>query len=301
MSGDGPLSLRDRADIVRTGCGERVSAAGRLPLTYTWIVVAAVLSAAIWSQLSAASRSAVGSHRALPSSLSVVATTTRVIGPVVICLLALVGGRVLLSAWFATRSGSGGRAAALLASLVAVFSVLTVTGWWADHTGWYTPVGTSLPAHGVAHLATLWLRGAVSAITPAWIHPELFARMPSGEAVAAWTAVPMVIAGSLVAARLVALSTPTRLMARLDVVTGSASVLTLSAFTAAAAGWVVRTGTADRATTAAWRGTVLAPGHAGIALVVALAVFSALAWFSLRHSAAQAGRWCPPSSAPLPF
>lgn len=288
MAEDGALSLRDSADVVRAGCRERLSATGRLPLTYAWIVLATVLSAAIWSQLSAASRTAVGSGRALPSTIWVVAATTKVIGPVLVVLLVLMGARLVLSGWTAVRTGAGRRAAALVAMLCAAFGALTMTGWWAGRSGWYTPAGASLPAHGLPHLVTLWVRGAVSAITPAWIHPGLFSTMPLGEAIAAWTAVPAVIVVALVAARLVALTPPDRRLLRLDVAVGAATVLTLSTFTAAAASWVVHIGTPGRATTDAWRGTVIAPGHTGIALVAALAAFSVLAWISLRYSATRA-------------
>jgi hypothetical protein len=144
------------------------------------------LSMGMWSQLRTANNHG-SSVPALTEIDLILAVGTA------IALLSLVVVVALVVSQARSRHDSTNRApwpramkpAAVLASAMVA---LTFGGLAADHSNWYSPAAAALPASGVGHFLTLWARCVISDITPAWLHPSIFGRMPAGELAATFIA-----------------------------------------------------------------------------------------------------------------
>lgn len=284
MADDGTLGARVSADVILAGAGERVVEAMEMPLAYVALVLAAVMCVSVWSQLSTATTTAAARGRALPGPSEVVALIARGLGPAVGLLLAALSIRVGVSVWRAWRARWLRRVVAPLGGVVLVAGVLTFAGWASDRSRWYTPAGAALPAHGAPHLATLWLRGAVATVTPAWIHPEMFWRMPAGEVLAALAAGPAVVLGAVALAQVIRRAPATTGDRRVDRALGFGVVALLASFTSVAVIWVSVSWSAPGRSRAVWPNNVMAPGHTGAAVVAVLAMLTAIAGWSMQQS-----------------
>jgi len=166
----------------------------------------------------------------------------------------------------------GGPAAAFMVSM----AVLSVAGWAADRSGWYSPAAAALPGRGLGHLLTLWARGMVAAITPAWVHPTLFGRMPVGELVATVLAPAAALTAAGALRRLVR-SLPLPPPGRLPAALSLATVGTMFVSLAAALRWLLAHPHPQGSTSLLTRTDPLAPGHTGWAVVVLLAALALVA------------------------
>src|SRR5215469_7952628 len=184
------------ADVTRAATIERLRTMGLLPrgasdrarsglaLMFAALVPFAALALGLWSQLHTGLAS--GSPDAGPvlrDSVVVLEVGTLVALVALPLGVAMTVGqarfsrrRPLSSPSVSSRQGLLGSAAVFVASL----SALTAAGAGAANSGWYSPAALALPGSGLGHFVTLWIRAIVATITPAWIHPTLFARMPTG-------------------------------------------------------------------------------------------------------------------------
>lgn len=283
-----------RGDVVRAALGERLRASGILPagsadgarsglaLIYAALVPFAGLAMGMWSQL----------HTGLASPGATSTATLRasdlllIVGTLV--MLVALPLAVLLLAVEVRRTGpAAGRALyrsitrpvlALVGSLV----VLTAVGWGADRSHWYSPAAIALPRRGLGHLLTLWIRGIIAPITPAWVHPGLFAGMPTGELAAASLApvAALVLVGAVF--RVIVrfpIGTPGRATVVLAV--GAFGMMCLSV--AASGRWLLDHPGQRGTSSLLARNDQLAPGHTGWAVVLLLAVLTVVALAGLRR------------------
>jgi hypothetical protein len=167
-------------------------------------------------------------------------------------------------------------------AFIGSIGVLTVVGWGADRSGWYSPAAVGLPHQGPVHLLTLWVRGIVAIITPAWIHPSLFARMPTGELVAAFLAPVAALAAAVAMFRLI-VRLPLRAPGRAHVLlaTGAFGMMLLSVV--ASVRWLLAHPGQQGATALQARNDQLAPGHTGWVVVFLLAVLAVTALVGMRR------------------
>ena len=171
------------------------------------------------------------------------------------------------------------RPAAVLACAVAA---LSMTGWAADRSRWFSPAALGLPAWGPGHALTLWIRALVAPITPAWIHPGIFGRMPAGELAAALLA-PLL--GFVAAAALLRtiMMLPLHAPGRAEVVAGVGAVAMMLLAAAASVRWLLSHPARQGATALLARRDQLAPGHTGWAVVALLAAMAATALVGTRR------------------
>ena len=158
----------------------------------------------------------------------------------------------------------------------------SVAGEAADRSGWYSPAALALPSRGAGHVVTLWVRAIVASITPAWIHPSLFARMPAGELAAAFIAPVAGIAAAGALLRIISalpLRAPGRLDVTLAVVTGAVMLLSVTA----AVRWILTHPTPQGATAVLTRTDQLAPGHTAWGVVIVLLALAATALVGMRR------------------
>ena len=167
-------------------------------------------------------------------------------------------------------------------AFVGSLAVLTVAGWGADRSGWYSPAAAALPHRGSGHLATLWVRGIIATITPAWIHPTLIARMPTGELVAALLAPVAALAGAAALFRLIARA-PIRTPRLANVVLATTAFGMMVLSVVACGRWLLDHPTREGATTLQVRADQLAPGHTGWVVVLMLAALTIIALVGLRR------------------
>ena len=167
-------------------------------------------------------------------------------------------------------------------AFVGALAVLTVAGWSADRSRWYSPAAAALPYRGPGHLATMWVRGIIATITPAWIHPTLFARMPTGELVAALLAP---VAGFIAAAALFRLIArlPLRAPSRANIALAATAFGMMFISVVACARWLLDHPAREGATTLQARTDQLAPGHTGWVVVSMLVVLTIIALVGLRR------------------
>jgi hypothetical protein len=167
-------------------------------------------------------------------------------------------------------------------AFVGSLGVLTMAGWGADRSGWYSPAAIALPHQGPGHFLTLWGRGIIATITPAWIHPSLFAHMPTGELAAALLAPVAAVAAAGALFRLIVLL-PLRVPGRANVLL-AASVFGMMFLTVVASGrWLLAHPGQEGATSLQARSDQLAPGHTGWVVVFLLAALAAMALVGLRR------------------
>ena len=167
-------------------------------------------------------------------------------------------------------------------AFIGSLTLLTVAGWGADRSGWYSPAAVALPHRGPGHLLTLWVRGIVATITPAWIHPGLFARMPTGELAAALLAPVAGLVAALALFRLV-VRLPVGAPGRVNIVLAACTSGMMLLSVAASGRWLLAHPRQQGATPLLARGDQLAPGHTGWVVVFLLAALAATALVGMRR------------------
>jgi hypothetical protein len=269
--------------ILPTGPDDR--AGSGLALMYAALVPFAGLSLGMWSQLRTG-LVATGSYA--PPVLQT-ADLLLAVGTV-LALASLAFAMVLVAVRArrgrATPGAVGGSRGGSFVYPALVFigsiSALTVSGWAADRSGWYSPAAAALPDKGAGHFFTLWIRGVVAAVTPAWVHPALFGRMPPEELLATFLA-PIAALAAAVALLRTMMHLPVRAPGHTELVlvVGTAGTMLLSL--AAAVRWVLVHPTRQGATRLFTRSDQLAPGHTGWGVVILLAALAVVALVGARR------------------
>jgi hypothetical protein len=277
-------------NVIRGAIVERFREGGFLPkrpadrprsglaLVYAALIPFAGLAMGMWSQLGTGlasdGRNTPPVLRASDLLLAVGTFMLLIILPFVLVLVATEArrGRMDRGAGRAAYGPFVGPGLALVGSL----GVLTMAGWGADRSGWYSPAAVALPHQGPGHFLTLWGRGIIATITPAWIHPSLFAQMPTGELAAALLApVAAVVAAGALFRLIVRL--PLRVPGRANVLL-AASAFGMMFLTVVASGrWLLAHPGPQGATSVRARSDQLAPGHTGWVVVFLLAALAAVA------------------------
>ena len=159
---------------------------------------------------------------------------------------------------------------------------LTLAGWAAGRSGWFSPAAVALPHRGVGHGLTLWARGLDATITPAWIHPGLFGRMPLAEAAAALLApvAALVATGALFRMMLLLPRWEPR---RSHAVLALGTVASMLVAVAASVRWLLLHPGREGATPALARSDQLAPGHTGWTVVVVLGALAVVGLVGVRR------------------
>lgn len=233
------------------------------------------LSAGMWSQLHTATAGHGSAFPVLHSVDLLLAAGTALALASFAAALPLVAAR-------ARRHGASAAMCGPLVGPVLAFgvaiTVLTAAGWAADRSGWYSPAAAALPIGGLGHILTLWVRAIIATITPAWVHPSLFGRMPAGDVMATFVAPVAAVAASVALLRLIAhlpISSPQR--AHSVVAATTVGAMFLSA--AATVRWLVAQPHPD--------GTALqdrmAPGHTPWAVAALLLAFCFIAAIGARR------------------
>ncbi len=273
-----------RRNVICSAGVERLRSSGLLPtgpadrarsglaLTYAVLIPFAGLAIGMWSQLHtglvAQGRDALPVLRAADLLLAI--GTLIAVASFVIAI-AVISGRVLWSKHDLGAS-SGSRVSQLVRptfAFVGSVAALTLAGWAADRSGWYSPAAVALPDRGPVHLVTLWVRGVISTMTPAWIHPSLFGRMPTGELLATFlTPIATIVAGAALMRMIMRLpvSRPRRVDAALAIGTAATMLLVL----ASCVRWLLAHPTQQGPTPLLTRADQLAPGHTGWGVVILL-------------------------------
>jgi hypothetical protein len=295
--------LRVTADAVVTSTVERFRSAGVLPTgpgdrsrSGLAVVVAAMLpfaalSIGMWSQLhTGLAAQGLGAPVTLKGTVIILAVATTV-GLVT----ATIGVAAIALRWLRSRpcQPRGADPKSSITRPVFAFTLslgaLSLSGWLADRSGWYSPAAAGLPHHGAAQLPTLWIRGIVAMITPAWVHPTIFGQMPPGELLATLAAP---IATIVATASLVGLvrrlpAAPSR---RVEAGLAIGAVGTMTLAVGACARWLLihpgRQGALPRLPSA----DPLAPGHTGWLVVIALAALTMVAAVGMRW-VLESGSW----------
>lgn len=191
-------SLRLRADVVREAGQERLRDLGLrlggsgsvdrdrvgVALVYSCLLVFVGLA---WGMVSQLHTGVTETQAAGGSTPIVVRMCGDVLSGVLVVALAVGGLAAVRGVIGVIRAVPTTTARGMLGPglfFVGGLGTLSVVGWTADRAHWFTPAGAALPHAGVANLATLWIRGVVAPITPAWVHPSLFWHMPAGEVIA---------------------------------------------------------------------------------------------------------------------
>ncbi len=217
-----------------------------------------------------------------------------------LAVAALLGAVIMVAVRALRRhAGDGVRArcaslAAPLATLALSVGTLTAVGWMADRSGWYSPAAAALPSGGLGGALTLWARGIVAAVTPAWVHPGLFGQMPAGEIAAAVAAPVAAVAASAAVLRL-SIRLPAWLPRRRHAVIAVATVGAMFLSAAATARWLLSAPHLAGTISSAADASRLSPGHTPWAVIVALVALTALAAVGARR--VLQGR---PPTSPLP-
>jgi len=273
-------------DVVREATSERLRSLGivllgqtdrtrsGLALIYAPLVPFVGLTLGLWSQL----------HTGLvghdPSTPPVLRASDLLLGLTALAALFLLPCSLGIALFRVRRPGRGSgdhrdaerrRWIRPTTALATAMAVLTALGWSADRSGWKSPAALALPGRGFGHFSTLWIRALVAPITPAWIHPGMFASMPPGELVAVFLAP---VFGILSAVALLRMVSSLPLPGRAEVVLGVLTLATMVLATAASLRWIL---------THPAQEDQLAPGHTGVAVVVLLGVMAATALIGTRR------------------
>lgn len=279
-------SLRLRADVVREAGHERLRDVGlRLggsdpvdrdragtAMVYSCLIVFVGLACGMVSQLRTGLTETQASGGSTPDLVRLCGELLSglLVLALVVCCLAAAGGAIGVIRAVRTTPTKRLLGPGLL--FVGGLGTLSVVGWTADRAHWFTPAGAALPHGGGAKLATLWIRGLVAPITPAWVHPSLFAHMPAGELIAVLLAplggLALAFGLAGLALRLPGSSTGPRsrvVMARGVVAVMAVYVIVCSRWLAAPTG--PGTGHAD----------LLAPGHTAVGVLIVLVLLTVLA------------------------
>jgi hypothetical protein len=294
------LSERPRGvirDALRTAVAERLRAVGLIPRTsaerarsglaliYATLIPFVGLAAGMSSQLrTGLTSSATTAPSRLESSSLTLAMATRA---ALLALTLAVGILVVDARKYHGHARKGGERYRVIVApsvwLIGSVAVLTMTGWCADRSRWYSPAA-ALPSRGAEHFATLWLRGTTATITPAWVHPALFGRMPAGELAAALLTPTVILAATAGLFRLVTLVS-TRPPGRAEVILAATAFGTTLTSVVACARWVWEHPTREGTTTLQTSLDQLAPGHTGWFVVLVLATLCSVALVGLNRVA----------------
>jgi hypothetical protein len=277
-------------DVVRAAFVERLREGGILPkrpadrarsglaLIYAVLVPFAGLAMGVWSQLGTGLASdGNGTPPVLRASDLLLAIGTLVILialPLAVVLVATEARRYRKVRY----AGSAPYRSVVrpVLAFVGSLGVLTIVGWGADRSGWYSPAAVALPHQGLGHLLTLWGRGIVATITPAWIHPSLFARMPTGELVAALLAPVAALAAAGALFRVI-VRLPLRVPGRANAVLATSAFGMMVLAVVASGRWLLAHPGQQGATPLQARADQLAPGHTGWVVVFLLAALAVTA------------------------
>jgi hypothetical protein len=186
------------SDVLRAASIERLRSAGLLSrgpydlarsglaLVCASVLPFVGLSIGMWSQLRTANDH--GSSAPALSEIDVILA----IGTTIAILSLIVVVAVVVSQTRSTRdAGPPNRWSRTMKPAIVLalaMLVLTLGGLAANHSGWYSPAAAALPPSGIGHFLTLWARCIIADITPAWLHPSIFGRMPAGELAATFIA-----------------------------------------------------------------------------------------------------------------
>lgn len=289
---------RVRRDVLVGAVVERLRAAAVLPsgpadrgrsglgLVGAALVPFAGLVAGMWSQLhTGLSRPGPAAPPVLRTAELLLAVGAVVaVGSLALAVAAVVGSHFRRAGG---AGGTGGRApgwSGVGPALVftAAMAVLSVAGWAAERSGWYTPAAVALPGRGVGHLLTLWMRGVVAAITPAWVHPGILERMPAGALCATCLAPVAVLVAAAALLRTVA-RLPLRPPGRAGLVGVVLVVGTMLVSLAACVRWLLGLPVGRGAAVLPARTGALAVGHTGWAVAALLAGLAATATVGARR------------------
>jgi hypothetical protein len=212
-----------------------------------------------------------------------------VVGAVAVVVALLIGTLLMLFGFWRNRRAAAdpvGHHDRLLVRPALVFfgstALLTLAGWGAERSGWYSPATAALPHSGPGSLATLWIRGIVAPVTPAWVHPTAFAQMPSGELVAALVGpLAAVAAAGALFCLLLRLPPPKPGRTTLLLAAGAATMMSVSV--AACGRWLVEHPDREGGTMVAAHADQLAPGHTGWMVVTLLTALAMVAMVGLRR------------------
>ncbi|HEY5025896.1 MAG TPA: hypothetical protein VII76_13040 [Acidimicrobiales bacterium] len=288
---------RSRTDVIRAAIIERARAAGIIPtgpddrarsglaLIYATLLPFTALVAGIWSQL----RTGIGTHGRDTPPVVRAADLLLAFGTVAV-FVSLAVVVPLVAAHSRGRSPDSGPKAGLSARgllrpaliLVGSIATLTAAGWAADRSGWYSPAAAALPKGGLGYPIALWARGAIAAITPAWVHPTMFGHMPTGELLASLVAPFAALAGALALLRLVG-RLPLRKPGRTDIALALTIAGMMLISVAASVRWVLAHPTREGTSQLLARTDQLAPGHTGWGVAFLLLVLAGIAMIGTRR------------------
>lgn len=306
---------RARTDVISAATIERARAAGIIPtgpgdrarsglaLIYATLLPFTALLTGIWSQL----RTGIGTDGRDTPPVVRAADLLLAVGTVAVfvslaVVVPLVGahsrrGRSPDADPKAGLSARGLLQPALI--LIGSIATLTAAGWAADRSGWYSPAAAALPKGGLGYPIALWARGAIAAITPAWVHPTMFGHMPTGELLASLVAPFASLAGALALLRLVG-HLPLRKPGRADVALALTIAGMMFISVAASVRWVLAHPTREGTTQLLARTDQLAPGHTGWGVAFLLVVLAGIAMIGTRRVLQGRRQPTEPGSGSLP-
>lgn len=286
-----------RRDLVRAALVERLRDAGVIPkrpadgvrsglaLIYAALIPFTGLAMGMWSQL----HTGLASYRTATAPVLRTSNLMLTVGTLAVLLVAPLA--IVLVVADGRRNRSDGTTLGIVQcrplvcpslAFLGSLGVLTVAGWGADTSHWYSPAAAALPHQEAGRVATLWVRGVVATITPAWVHPTLFARMPSGELVAALVAPLAVLAAAGALFQLI-VRFPLRWPSRANVVLAASACGMMFVSVVACGRWLLDHPGREGATALQARADQLAPGHTGWTVVTLLAVLAITALVGLRR------------------
>jgi hypothetical protein len=296
--------LRVVADVVVSSTVERFRSAGMLPtrpadrsraglaVVAAALLPFAALSMGMWSQLhTGLAAQGPGAPASLKWTVAILAVAMAVglataSAGVVAFALRCLWSRPSLPRAAAPNSSTVRPAVAFCVSIGA----LSLTGWLADRSGWYSPAAAGLPHHGAAQLPTLWIRGIVATITPAWVHPTVFGQMPPGDLLATLAAPIATLVATASLVRLVR-RLPAAPSRRVEEGFAIGAVGTMTLAVGACTRWLLTHPGRQGALPRLANHDPLAPGHTGWLVVMALAMLTALAAIGLRWVLERGSPW----------
>ena len=272
------------AGIISPGPSNR--ARSGLALIYATLVPFVALAMGMWSQLQTglAGKSPDASPvlRVVDLLLGVAAAACLAVLPIGLGLSLVSSRRVDRGLSERTTTGAAWAWVSPAAVSASALTALTAMGWAVDHSRWYSPAASALPTHGVPHVITLWVRALVAPITPAWVHPSLFGRMPGGELAAVLLAPVLGLVAAVSMLKAIN-ALPLRVPGRADVVVGLSSAGMMLLAVTASVRWLVTHPDRQGATPLLAHRDQIAPGHTGWAVVALLALMALAALAGTRR------------------
>lgn len=279
-------SLRLRADVVRGAGHERLREVGlRLAgsdpvdrvragtaMVYSCLIVFVGLACGIVSQLRTGLTETQASGGSTPVVVRVWGELLSGLLVLVLVVCCLAAARGAIGMFRAVRTTAAKRLLGPGLLFVGGLGTLSVVGWTADQAHWFTPAGAALPHGGGAKLATLWIRGVVAPITPAWIHPSLFGHMPAGELIAVLLAPLGCLAMAVGLARLALCLPGSSATPRSRMAMSRGVVTVMAVFVIVCTRWL-----AAPTASGTEHANLLVPGHTAVGVLMVLVALTALA------------------------